>query len=151
MCEGCDVILTLDIRVTFACEQDSSESFHMATSPGPTSRRGDLTSSPGRDLPPFEDEGSEGLLGDNIPDEEDGDGEELIGDAMERCLPLSIGLHVQPLRCFVKELNAFYIELLYLEITAQSQSWTVMKWRVWMKMKISASCLRALGRRQKRP
>lgn len=56
----------------------------MATSPSRTSRRGDLTSSPGRDLPPFEDE-SEGLLGDNIAnEEEDGDGEELIGDAMER-------------------------------------------------------------------
>uniref|UniRef100_A0A8C1Y7Y3 DNA replication licensing factor MCM2 n=1 Tax=Cyprinus carpio TaxID=7962 RepID=A0A8C1Y7Y3_CYPCA len=63
--------------------QDSSESFHMATSPSRGSRRGDLTSSPGRDLPPFEDE-SEGLLGDSIPDEEDGDGEELIGDGMER-------------------------------------------------------------------
>uniref|UniRef100_A0A8C2IVL1 DNA replication licensing factor MCM2 n=1 Tax=Cyprinus carpio TaxID=7962 RepID=A0A8C2IVL1_CYPCA len=62
---------------------DSSESFHMATSPSRGSRRGDLTSSPGRDLPPFEDE-SEGLLGDSIPDEEDGDGEELIGDGMER-------------------------------------------------------------------
>uniref|UniRef100_A0A665U6J0 DNA replication licensing factor MCM2 n=1 Tax=Echeneis naucrates TaxID=173247 RepID=A0A665U6J0_ECHNA len=51
-----------------------------------TSRRGDLTSSPGRDLPPFEDE-SEGLLGEgHLPneEEEDGDGEELIGDGMER-------------------------------------------------------------------
>lgn len=55
----------------------------MATSPSRGSRRGDLTSSPGRDLPPFEDE-SEGILGDIIPDEEDGDGEELIGDGMER-------------------------------------------------------------------
>uniref|UniRef100_A0A673MC45 DNA replication licensing factor MCM2 n=1 Tax=Sinocyclocheilus rhinocerous TaxID=307959 RepID=A0A673MC45_9TELE len=55
----------------------------MATSPSRGSRRGDLTSSPGRDLPPFEDE-SEGLLGDSIPVEEDGDGEELIGDGMER-------------------------------------------------------------------
>uniref|UniRef100_A0A8C1FGU2 DNA replication licensing factor MCM2 n=1 Tax=Cyprinus carpio carpio TaxID=630221 RepID=A0A8C1FGU2_CYPCA len=62
---------------------DSSESLHMATSPSRGSRRGDLTSSPGRDLPPFEDE-SEGILGDIIPDEEDGDGEELIGDGMER-------------------------------------------------------------------
>ncbi|KAI4871880.1 hypothetical protein NFI96_020465 [Prochilodus magdalenae] len=62
---------------------DSSESFHIATSPSRGSRRGDLTSSPGRDLPPFEDE-SEGLLGENVPDEEEeGDGEELIGDAME--------------------------------------------------------------------
>ncbi|KAI4827419.1 hypothetical protein KUCAC02_030813 [Chaenocephalus aceratus] len=47
---------------------DSSESFHMATSPSRASRRGDMTSSPGRDLPPFEDE-SEGLLGDEaVPD-----------------------------------------------------------------------------------
>lgn len=55
------------------------------TSPSRTSRRGDYTSSPGRDLPPFEDE-SEGLLGDGLlPDEEeDGDGEDLIGDGMER-------------------------------------------------------------------
>ncbi|XP_034021825.1 DNA replication licensing factor MCM2 [Thalassophryne amazonica] len=61
---------------------DSSESYHVA----PSSRRGDLTSSPGRDLPPFEDE-SEGLLGDGpLPgeEEEDGEGEELIGDGMER-------------------------------------------------------------------
>lgn len=43
-----------------------------------------MTSSPGRDLPPFEDE-SEGLLGDSqIPGEEEEDGEELFGDAMER-------------------------------------------------------------------
>uniref|UniRef100_A0AAZ3RPC6 DNA replication licensing factor MCM2 n=1 Tax=Oncorhynchus tshawytscha TaxID=74940 RepID=A0AAZ3RPC6_ONCTS len=64
---------------------DSSESSHMATSPSHGFRRGDLTSSPGRDLPPFEDE-SEGLLGDGpLPgEEEEGDGEELIGDAMER-------------------------------------------------------------------
>uniref|UniRef100_A0A8C9Y6W5 DNA replication licensing factor MCM2 n=1 Tax=Sander lucioperca TaxID=283035 RepID=A0A8C9Y6W5_SANLU len=58
----------------------------MATSPSRASRRGDMTSSPGRDLPPFEDE-SEGLLGDGpLPgeEEEDGDGEELIGDGMER-------------------------------------------------------------------
>lgn len=55
------------------------------TSPGRTSRRGEYTSSPGRDLPPFEDE-SEGLLGDSLlpEEEEDGDGEELIGDGMER-------------------------------------------------------------------
>uniref|UniRef100_A0A667XWP0 DNA replication licensing factor MCM2 n=1 Tax=Myripristis murdjan TaxID=586833 RepID=A0A667XWP0_9TELE len=66
--------------------QDSSESYHMATSPSRGSRRGDLTSSPGRDLPPFEDE-SEGLLGEGpLPGEEEdeGDGEELIGDGMER-------------------------------------------------------------------
>ncbi|XP_008319492.1 DNA replication licensing factor MCM2 [Cynoglossus semilaevis] len=61
---------------------DSSESFQ-ATSPNHVSRRGDLTSSPGRDLPPFEDE-SEGLLGDGHLAEEEEDGEELIGDGMER-------------------------------------------------------------------
>ncbi|XP_029457178.1 DNA replication licensing factor MCM2 isoform X2 [Rhinatrema bivittatum] len=63
---------------------DSSESFNMATSPSRGSRRGDaLTSSPGRDLPPFEDE-SEGLLDEGgLPDEEE-DGEELIGEGMER-------------------------------------------------------------------
>lgn len=59
----------------------------MATSPSRASRRGDLTSSPGRDLPPFEDE-SEGILGDGqLPgeeEEEEDDGEELIGDGMER-------------------------------------------------------------------
>lgn len=58
----------------------------MATSPSRASRRGDMTSSPGRDLPPFEDE-SEGLLGEGpLPEEEeeDMDGEELIGDGMER-------------------------------------------------------------------
>ncbi|XP_053325111.1 DNA replication licensing factor MCM2 [Spea bombifrons] len=64
---------------------DSSESFSIATSPRTGSRRGDaLTSSPGRDLPPFEDE-SEGLLGDEgLPVDEEEDGEELIGDGMER-------------------------------------------------------------------
>ncbi|XP_069418328.1 DNA replication licensing factor MCM2 isoform X1 [Ovis canadensis] len=78
---------------------ESSESFTVASSPGPrrrasepltsspgrsSSRRTDaLTSSPGRDLPPFEDE-SEGLLGTEGPLEEEEDGEELIGDGMER-------------------------------------------------------------------
>uniref|UniRef100_A0A671WCD4 DNA replication licensing factor MCM2 n=1 Tax=Sparus aurata TaxID=8175 RepID=A0A671WCD4_SPAAU len=63
-----------------------SSSYHMATSPSRASRRGDMTSSPGRDLPPFEDE-SEGLLGEShLPgeEEEEGDGEDLIGDGMER-------------------------------------------------------------------
>lgn len=79
--------------------QESSESFSAASSParqrrrvndpltsspGRSSRRADaLTSSPGRDLPPFEDE-SEGLLGTEGPVEEEEDGEELIGDGMER-------------------------------------------------------------------
>ncbi|EHA97933.1 DNA replication licensing factor MCM2 [Heterocephalus glaber] len=56
----------------------------LTSSPGRSSRRTDaLTSSPGRDLPPFEDE-SEGLLGTEGPMEEEEDGEELIGDGMER-------------------------------------------------------------------
>ncbi|CAI5767388.1 DNA replication licensing factor MCM2 [Podarcis lilfordi] len=63
---------------------DSSES-NVATSPAHSSRRGEaFTSSPGRDLPPFEDE-SEGLLGtEQLPDEEEDDGEELFGEGMER-------------------------------------------------------------------
>uniref|UniRef100_A0A7M4FMS2 DNA replication licensing factor MCM2 n=1 Tax=Crocodylus porosus TaxID=8502 RepID=A0A7M4FMS2_CROPO len=63
---------------------DSSESQNVATSPARSLRRGDaFTSSPGRDLPPFEDE-SEGLLGTEGGPEEEDDGEELIGDGMER-------------------------------------------------------------------
>ena len=47
------------------------------------SSRGDpITSSPGRDLPPFEDESE--LLGDEAPAEEEGEGEELFGDNLER-------------------------------------------------------------------
>ncbi|NWQ81453.1 MCM2 factor, partial [Columbina picui] len=65
--------------------QDSSESQAVATSPVRSSRRGDaFTSSPGQDLPPFEDE-SEGLLGTGgLPDEDEEEGEELIGEGMER-------------------------------------------------------------------
>lgn len=58
----------------------------ISTSPSRGPSRGDLTSSPGRDLPPFEDE-SEGLLGEGPlagEEEEDGDGEDLIGEGMER-------------------------------------------------------------------
>nr|XP_005898866.1 PREDICTED: DNA replication licensing factor MCM2 [Bos mutus] len=81
--------------------RNEGQSFTLASSPGPrrranepltsspgrsSSRRTDaLTSSPGRDLPPFEDE-SEGLLGTEGPLEEEEDGEELIGDGMERVL-----------------------------------------------------------------
>ena len=39
-----------------------------------------LTSSPGRDLPPFEDEN---LIGEPQNEEEEDDGEELFGDNME--------------------------------------------------------------------
>jgi len=44
-------------------------------------QRADMTSSPGRDLAPFEDESE--LLGYN-QDEEEEEGEELFGDQMER-------------------------------------------------------------------
>ena len=40
-----------------------------------------MTSSPGRDLPPFQDDSE--LAGGDVVDEEE-DGEELFGDAMER-------------------------------------------------------------------
>ncbi len=44
-----------------------------------------LTSSPGRDLPPFEDEGDGDLLGEGRDEEEEeDDGENLFGDDMER-------------------------------------------------------------------
>ena len=51
-----------------------------ATSP---ERRVDpITSSPGRDLPPFEDESA--LFGNDDPEQEEEEGEELFGDQMER-------------------------------------------------------------------
>ena len=75
------------------CQDDtSSDPFSVAASPDVNGRqqrrdaqrggrRGDMTSSPGRDLAPFEDESE--LLGYN-QDEEEEDGEELFGDQMER-------------------------------------------------------------------
>ena len=43
-----------------------------------------MTSSPGRDdLAPFEDE-TDALLGNDAPNEEEGEGEELFGDNMEK-------------------------------------------------------------------
>ena len=71
----------------------------LTSSPGRSSRRTDaLTSSPGRDLPPFEDE-SEGLLGTEGPlDEEEEDGEELIGDGMERYFHSRPGIQIVLLR-----------------------------------------------------
>ena len=50
-----------------------------------------MTSSPGRDLPPFEDDSE--LLGDNeVRDEEEADGEELFGDNLERWVdPIVLG------------------------------------------------------------
>lgn len=41
-----------------------------------------VTSSPGRDLPAFEDESD--LIGNDAPVEEEEDGEELFGDNMEK-------------------------------------------------------------------
>lgn len=74
-------------------DDTSSDPFSAATSPTPAAggrrQRGqqnrgrtDQTSSPGRDLPPFEDESE--LLGYNRDVEEEEDGEELFGDDMER-------------------------------------------------------------------
>lgn len=65
-------------------EDTSSDPFSAATSPsrGSRGRRTDpLTSSPGRDLPPFEDDSE--LMGDNAGEEEE-DGEELFGDQLEQ-------------------------------------------------------------------
>ncbi|KAK2182088.1 hypothetical protein NP493_367g01023 [Ridgeia piscesae] len=67
---------------------ETSDPFSVASPASPSSRqgrhggRGDpATSSPGRDLPPFEDESE--LLGDTHEVEE-GEGEELFGDNLER-------------------------------------------------------------------
>ena len=78
--------------LTLYFQDDSSSDPFSAVSPRSTasrrSRRGSrgdpLTSSPGRDLPPFEDESE--LLGDNEGGEpvEEEDGEELFGDQLER-------------------------------------------------------------------
>jgi len=60
--------------------------------------RGDpATSSPGRDLPPFEDESE--LLGDTHEVEE-GEGEELFGDNLERSVD-SLSLSQLFIRCTV--------------------------------------------------
>lgn len=66
-------------------DETSSDPFSTATSPSRGSTRGrgrdPLTSSPGRDLPPFEDDSE--LLGADEPIQEE-DGEELFGDNLER-------------------------------------------------------------------
>ena len=59
--------------------QESSSSIGVPSSP---QRTDGLTSSPGRDLPPFEDETDAVLGNENVVDEEDG--EELFGDRMEQ-------------------------------------------------------------------
>ena len=51
---------------------------------GESPRTGVVTSSPGRDdLAPFEDE-TDALLGNEAAEEEEGEGEELFGDDMEK-------------------------------------------------------------------
>lgn len=64
-------------------QQDpTSDPFSVASPDGSQSRRGDpVTSSPGRDLPPFEDESE---LADAPIDEEEEEGEELFGDNFEQ-------------------------------------------------------------------
>lgn len=60
----------------------TSDPFSVASPDGSQSRRGDpVTSSPGRDLPPFEDESE---LADAPIDEEEEEGEELFGDNFEQ-------------------------------------------------------------------
>lgn len=131
-------ILALLCYVIFSfnswCWQDSSESYHIVTSPSRASRRGDLTSSPGRDLPPFEDE-SEGLLGEGpLPgeEEEDGDGEDLIGDGMER---FALNFQVPCFHCMSTFwLNKYFFSPLCSGITVPSQHWISMRRKVWTRM-----------------
>lgn len=59
--------------------QESSSSIGVPSSP---QRTDGLTSSPGRDLPPFEDETDAVLGNDDVAEEEEG--EELFGDRMEQ-------------------------------------------------------------------
>lgn len=59
--------------------QESSSSIGVPSSP---QRTDGLTSSPGRDLPPFEDETDAVLGNEDVVDEEEG--EELFGDRMEQ-------------------------------------------------------------------
>ena len=66
-------------------DEVSSDPFSVVTSPSRASRHDPVTSSPGRDLPPFEDESE--LLGhddEDVPLEEEADGEELFGENLER-------------------------------------------------------------------
>ena len=60
-------------------QQESSSSIGVPSSPH---RADGLTSSPGRDLPPFEDETDAVLGNDDVGEEEEG--EELFGDRMEQ-------------------------------------------------------------------
>ena len=61
-----------------SCTQESSS----VGAPSSPYRTDGLTSSPGRDLPPFEDE-TDAVLGNEPREEEEEDGEELFGDRLE--------------------------------------------------------------------
>ena len=61
-------------------DHPTSPSVNDPETPSRRSRMDPLTSSPGRDLPPFEDEN---LIGEPQNEEEEDDGEELFGDNME--------------------------------------------------------------------
>lgn len=82
------VLLVFDlVFVGVLKDEVSSDPFSVAaTSPdqgqGRRPQPDPTTSSPGRDLPPFEDESE--LLGEARGDEEEEEGEELFGDDMER-------------------------------------------------------------------
>lgn len=65
----------------FSQDEVNSDPYSEATSPSSQQHRVDpVTSSPGRDLPPFEDESE---MGEHREEEEE-DGEELFGDNLER-------------------------------------------------------------------
>lgn len=71
---------SLDIdQDIFFLAQESSSSLGVPSSP---QRTDGLTSSPGRDLPPFEDETDAVLGNEDVVEEEEG--EELFGDRMEQ-------------------------------------------------------------------
>ncbi|CAL1543351.1 unnamed protein product [Lymnaea stagnalis] len=63
-------------------DETSSDADPFSTASSPGRGRDPLTSSPGRDLPPFEDDSE--LIGDDDPEEEEEEGENLFGDDIER-------------------------------------------------------------------
>lgn len=66
-------------------KEPTSDPFSVASPDDSQSRRGDpLTSSPGRDLPPFEDESDLGSNRVQQDEEEEEEGEELFGDNFEQ-------------------------------------------------------------------
>lgn len=85
---GVEMLYVCFVFFTVLKDEASSDPFSVAAT-SPDQNRGrrpphpdPTTSSPGRDLPPFEDESE--LLGEARGDEEEEDGEELFGDDMER-------------------------------------------------------------------